>query len=424
MSANASDVREESIATSERGDEPALALLRALAEDDGQSLPRLAKRLGLAASELQRLCVALGEVVGEDARFGGLGLIEARPDARGRARLWLSPRGRRLVQGAALDWPANAHDTPAPAAAASIPASYMPAPSALAGAGATDAAGCDGVHPVRTLRIGGASRLHSPPAAGTDASGKADLPTEEWAHDWAIDETPVALLYNGRSFAVMMATAADLDDFALGFALCERIVESAAEFRLVDTVRRPEGIAVHAAIPQARFDALEARQRGLEGRSGCGLCGISELEAALRPAKPVGTGPQVRVRDLRHALERLTESQTMNARSGGAHAAAFVAGDYRLVREDVGRHNAVDKAVGALHRDPDAPAAESGCLIVTSRASSEIVHKAANAGICIVVAMSAPTALAVRHAQAAGITLVAFARAGRMNVYTAPQRLR
>lgn len=417
MSANAADVREESIAPSECGDDPALALLRALAEDDGQSLPRLAKRLRLAASELQRLCVALGE----DARFDGLGLIESRTDARGRARLWLSPRGRRLIQGEALDPSAHALDAIAPAL---TPPASTHTQSAPATVGNTENLACEGVRRVRTLRIGSDCLLEASPPAGTDASDEAGLQNEPWTQDWAIDETPVALLYNGHSFAVMMATAADLDDFALGFALCERIVESADEFRLVDTVRSSHGIALHAAIPQARFDALEARQRSLEGRSGCGLCGVSELEAALRPAKPVGAGPCARASDLRHALEGLSEAQAMNARSGGAHAAAFVAGEYRLVREDVGRHNAVDKLVGALQRAADAPTPASGCLIVTSRASYEIVHKAANAGICIVVAMSAPTALAIRHAEAAGITLVAFARAGRMNVYTAPQRLR
>jgi formate dehydrogenase accessory protein FdhD len=241
--------------------------------------------------------------------------------------------------------------------------------------------------------------------------------------EWVIEETPVALLYNGLSFAVMMTTPADLEDFALGFALCEGIVETSAEFALVDSVRSERGIALHAAIPQARFDALETRQRGLEGRSGCGLCGTSSLDAALRPARPVGVGPQLDVATVHAGLEALCARQPLNARSGGVHAAGFVASGTLLVREDVGRHNAVDKLVGAMLRAANAVDPAQGFLAITSRASYEIVHKAANARIGIVAAMSAPTDLAIRHAEAAGLTLIAFARDGRMNVYTGRELL-
>jgi formate dehydrogenase accessory protein FdhD len=241
--------------------------------------------------------------------------------------------------------------------------------------------------------------------------------------EWVIEETPVALLYNGLSFAVMMATPADLEDFALGFALCEGIVETPAEFALVDVVRSERGIALHAAIPQARFDALETRQRGLEGRSGCGLCGTASLDAALRPARPVGAGPRRDAAAIHAGLDALSAQQPLNARSGGVHAAGFVAGDALLVREDVGRHNAVDKLVGAMLRATPAIDPSNGFLAITSRASYEIVHKAANAGIRIVAAMSAPTDLAIRHAEAAGLTLIAFARDGRMNVYSGRERI-
>jgi formate dehydrogenase accessory protein FdhD len=241
--------------------------------------------------------------------------------------------------------------------------------------------------------------------------------------DHVIVEAPVALLYNGESFAVMMATPESLDDFALGFALSEGIVADASEFRLVDVVRRDEGAALHAAIPQARFDALAQRRRGLEGRSGCGLCGVESLQAALRPVPRVATGPTVDVNDIRVALAALARQQPLNALSGGVHAAGFAHAGGLLVREDVGRHNALDKLVGAMARHVPALAADAGFLVITSRASYEIVHKAATAGIGLVVAISAPTDLAIRTAEAAGVTLAAFARGDSINVYTHPQRI-
>ena len=240
--------------------------------------------------------------------------------------------------------------------------------------------------------------------------------------EWVIEETPVALLYNGLSFAVMMTTPADLEDFALGFAIFEGIVAAADEFSLVDVVHGEHGIALHAAIPQRRFDALEQRQRGLEGRSGCGLCGIATLEAALQPVRTVGAGLRIGTARIHEGLSRLSQHQPLNARSGGVHAAGFVHGDDILVREDVGRHNALDKLVGAMLRASPAIDPQSGFLAVTSRASYEIVHKAANAGIPMIVAMSAPTGLAIRQAEATGITLIAFARDARMNVYTGRER--
>jgi formate dehydrogenase accessory protein FdhD len=385
-------------------EEPALALLLALAKQDGQSLPRLGKHLHLAASELNRLCVALGD----DARFDGLGLVEMRVDARGRTCVWLSAQGRDFVNMTQIETQSHGN--------VSASEDRM-----------TIASKHEGLRDIETLRL-------FQEAQNTQQASQT-FEEQAWrtdkANDWVIEETPVALLYNGLSFAVMMATPTDLDDFALGFALCEGVVASADEFRLVDVVRHAQGIALHAAIPQARFDALESRQRTLEGRSGCGLCGVSSLEAALRPARRVGAGPRLNADEIQRGLARLAEVQPLNSRSGSAHAAAFFAGEHLCVREDVGRHNAVDKVVGALHRNgPDglanggvANAIDGGYLAVTSRASYEIVQKAANAGIAVVVAMSAPTDLAIRHAEAAGITLIAFARDRRMNVYTVPERI-
>lgn len=261
----------------------------------------------------------------------------------------------------------------------------------------------DGARTVETLRFDGETRLAR--------------------EDRVVAETPVALLYNGWSFAVMMATPTDLEDFALGFALCEGIIERPEEFRLVDRVDGANGIALHAAIPQARFDALERRGRSLEGRSGCGLCGVSSLDDALRASRRVGDGKRVSAAEIRAGFARLSRSQPLNAVCGGAHAAGFIVGDTILAREDVGRHNAVDKVVGAMHRASPLASPDTGFLAVTSRASYEIVQKAANAGIAVVAAISAPTSLAIERARESGITLIAFARDGRMNVYSGPERI-
>jgi len=239
--------------------------------------------------------------------------------------------------------------------------------------------------------------------------------------DSAVVEAPVALLYNGLSFAVMMATPCDLDDFALGFALSEGVVGSAGEFRLVDVVHGKAGIELHAAIPQARHDALLQRRRNLEGRSGCGLCGVEALQDAQRPVRHVETPDEVSMAQVQSALAALAQQQPLNARSGGVHAAGFMHAGGLLVREDVGRHNALDKLVGAMARAGLAPA--RGFLVMSSRASYEIVHKAAAAGIGIVVAISAPTDLAIRTAEEAGITLAAFARGDALNLYAHPHRL-
>lgn len=236
--------------------------------------------------------------------------------------------------------------------------------------------------------------------------------------DRVIVETPVALVYNGVSFAVMLATPRDLADFALGFALAEGIVADAAEFELVDALGSERGITLQALIPATRFEALQQRRRTLAGRSGCGLCGIESLEDAVRPAPRVHANPRLTRANVAAGMRVLAASQPLNAATGGAHAAAFVtSAGLALVREDVGRHNALDKLVGALARaTPKRP--DDGFLAITSRASWEIVSKAAHAGIAVIAAISAPTSLAVEAADAAGITLIAFARDASMNVYT------
>jgi formate dehydrogenase accessory protein FdhD len=242
--------------------------------------------------------------------------------------------------------------------------------------------------------------------------------------DRVIEEAPVALVYNGVPFAVMMATPCDLEDFALGFALSEGIVASPGEFELVEALKTDRGISLQGLIPGERFVALQRRKRSLSGRSGCGLCGIESLEEAVRPTPRVANGPDLDRATIAAGMRRLAQAQPLNAATGGAHAAAFISREHSpVVREDVGRHNALDKLIGALARTPGSPPVAAGFLAITSRASWEIVHKTAHAGMAVIAAISAPTSLAIEAADAAGITLIAFARDDSMNIYTHAARI-
>lgn len=229
-------------------------------------------------------------------------------------------------------------------------------------------------------------------------------------------ETAVALEFNGRSHAVMLATPADLEDFALGFALTEGIIRRADELQRLEQEWTPQGVVLHIRIPELRFALLETRERNLTGRTGCGLCGTSTLETAIRKVRRVEPhGAHASAAELREGMEKLAVMQPYNAASGAVHAAGLMTTDGGFtVREDVGRHNAVDKAVGAVARAGATPHS----LLVTSRASYEIVHKAAEAGCSLVAAISAPTALAVQLALEAGITLVGWVRPPRFTVYS------
>lgn len=238
-------------------------------------------------------------------------------------------------------------------------------------------------------------------------------------NDRVIEEMPIAMLYNGVSHAVMMATPVDLEDFALGFSLSEGIVEDSGQFTFIEAVKGDSGLSLEMTIPQSRFDFLSGRQRNIAGASGCGLCGVESLQAALRPAPRVGSGRKIAVHEITGGIQALGEHQPLNSESGGVHAAGFVHAGGILVREDVGRHNALDKLIGALARQK----AGDGFLVLSSRASYELVHKAATANIGIVVAISAPTSMAIQLADTCGITLVCFARGEQMNVYTHTERL-
>jgi FdhD protein len=237
------------------------------------------------------------------------------------------------------------------------------------------------------------------------------------------EETPVAFAYEGASYAVMMATPADLEDFAVGFTLNERVAASLAEIASVEPMASEHGIVLRIALAEAPAAAFWARRRYLTGPSGCGLCGIESLaEAARRPPR-VAAGIRVRGEEIAAAMAALPEFQPLNRMTGALHAAAFWTPQAGIVavREDVGRHNALDKLTGAAARSGFSGA--EGAVLLTSRVSVELVQKAASFGAGLVVAVSAPTALAVRVAEAAGITLVAVARRDGFETFTHPNRI-
>ncbi len=237
------------------------------------------------------------------------------------------------------------------------------------------------------------------------------------------EETPVALTYNHSTHAVMLATPADLEDFGIGFSLSEGVVERADEIDEIEIVAVPQGIEVRMSLGEARLDVLTRRQRRLAGPSGCGLCGLDSLMDAVRPAPRVVSDAQFDAGAIGAAMALLPAAQRLNQLTRAVHAAAFWTAERGLIalREDVGRHNALDKLVGALVR-LDAPVA-AGLLLLSSRVSVEMVQKAATLGAPVIVAVSAPTALAVRVAEDAGITLIGIARQDGFEVFTHPKRI-
>ncbi|GAC1418489.1 MAG: formate dehydrogenase accessory sulfurtransferase FdhD [Actinomycetota bacterium] len=237
------------------------------------------------------------------------------------------------------------------------------------------------------------------------------------------EETPVALVYNGRPHVVMMCTPADIEDFALGFTLTEEIVRQRDAIGAVRAVRYSQGIEVEISIPESASDALRQRGRALVGRTGCGLCGVTTIDDALRPGHIVASERQIAPAAVFCAGEQLPQWQRYNQGTGAVHAAGWATLDGAIVlaREDVGRHNALDKLVGAMVLNGIDPA--DGFAVVTSRASYELVQKCAVMGISLLAAISRPTGLAVRMAEAAGITLAALLRGHSVNVYSHSERL-
>ena len=233
-----------------------------------------------------------------------------------------------------------------------------------------------------------------------------------------IEETPVVLAYNGSAHVVMMTTPEYLEDFGVGFSLTEELIQSHSDIRSIEIVRYSQGIEVQMTVPAELAEQIGGRSRKMSGRTGCGICGSDTITDVLKALHPVRRDQAIPASSILRALEALSRHQPLNAASGAVHAAgwATAAGEIVLVREDVGRHNALDKLIGALVRGGTSP--DGGFLVVTSRASFEMVQKATVYGCPLLAAVSGPTGLAVRVAHQAGLTLVGFARDSRLTVYT------
>jgi FdhD protein len=237
------------------------------------------------------------------------------------------------------------------------------------------------------------------------------------------EETAVALSYNGSTHAVMMATPADLEDFGVGFTLTEGIVQCVRDIESIEVIQSELGIEVRMWLDGDRAAALAARRRAMSGPVGCGLCGIESLEQARRAPLRVSAGGKFPARDLLAAMRALSPLQLLNQQTRSVHAAAFWHPSTGIgpVREDVGRHNALDKLAGAIVAE--GLSASEGAVLLTSRVSIEMVQKAAMIGAPVVIAVSAPTTLAIQAAKEAGITLLAIAREDGYGVFTHPHRI-
>ncbi|MBP2308711.1 formate dehydrogenase accessory sulfurtransferase FdhD [Azospirillum melinis] len=238
-----------------------------------------------------------------------------------------------------------------------------------------------------------------------------------------VDEVPVGLVYADDLFAVMLATPTDLEDFATGFSLSEGIVGSADELAVTAIDELADGVRIRMQLPVERLAALLRRKRNLMGGSGCGRCGTDSFAETLRPLDPVRSAACIEPDAISRAMAALPAGQSLNRETGAVHAAGFARPDGELVavREDVGRHNALDKLIGALARDRID--STGGFVVVSSRCSFEMVHKTAAAGIPLIAAISAPTSLCIGFAEAVGVGVVAFVRQGRLTVYAVPSRV-
>ena len=238
------------------------------------------------------------------------------------------------------------------------------------------------------------------------------------------EEVPVAFVYGSRAHVVMMASPSDLEDLAVGFTLSELIVASAADVGRVAVARHSRGIELSIEVPPAAVERLADRTRTISGRTGCGLCGVEAIDDAVRPPRAVTSALAVESEALWRAAAALDARQPFNQATHAVHAAAWASDDGALVvvREDVGRHNALDKVLGALARS--GTDASRGFLVVTSRASFELVQKAAVFGVPLLAAVSRPTGLAVRLAETCGMSLVGLLRGRTANVYAHPERVR
>lgn len=267
------------------------------------------------------------------------------------------------------------------------------------------------------------------------------------AKDSVAEEVPIAMIYNGISHAVMLATPQDLEDFALGFSLSEGILQSKSELYDVEIVAQNNGIELKMEVAGEAFAKLKDRRRNLTGRTGCGLCGAESLQDALRLDSvdaravkkdalqasinaPCGASPQkmIQASSIQAAFHAMQIQQILQQATGATHACAWVNvnGEIELLREDVGRHNAMDKLIGALAKQKNEsknPPKDDGFVLTSSRASVEMVQKVALAGYDVLAAISAPTGLAIRVAQQFGVTLVGFLRDNQFVIYANPQRI-
>jgi len=237
-------------------------------------------------------------------------------------------------------------------------------------------------------------------------------------------ETPVAFVYDGGTEAVMMATPADLEDFALGFSLNDGVIASTDDVAALEVVTAGRGIELRMVLRQRDRERLVTRRRLRAGPAGCGLCGIESIAEAVRPLPRVERGVSLTVAEIIDAMRSMRAQQRLNARTHAVHAAAFyVQGEGVVaVREDVGRHNALDKLAGALVRAGRKPS--DGAILMTSRVSVELVQKAAMMGASVLAAVSAPTALALEEAEAVGLTVAGIVRDDGLEIFTHPERLR
>lgn len=276
-----------------------------------------------------------------------------------------------------------------------------------------------------TLRDKGCVKVNAPQNEYSIIKWKGNSLIE--ASDYLAEEVPIALVYNGVSHAVMLATPQDLEDFALGFSLTEGILQHRSELYDIEIVEQTNGIELQLTIATERFEKLKVRRRNMAGRTGCGLCGAENLAQVMRLPQAeacIIQQPLLHLNglNLQKAFANIQPQQVLQQTTGATHACAWVdeAGNVSFVCEDVGRHNAMDKLIGRLAKTPTEAA---GFVLTTSRASYEMVQKAASVGINMLAAISAPTGLAVRIAEEFGVTLVGFVRQDRYVIYAHAERL-
>ncbi|MBK1872420.1 formate dehydrogenase accessory sulfurtransferase FdhD [Marinobacter sp. 1-3A] len=259
----------------------------------------------------------------------------------------------------------------------------------------------------------------SPPVSEARVSVRGGIAGAR-SQDLVAEEVPVAMVYNGVSHAVMMASPCDLEDFALGFSLSEGILQRPDQLFSIEIKPGEDGIEVDMHIVGDCYARLREQRRNMAGRTGCGLCGTESLAHVVRVLEQVAPQPLPSDQAVQDALSNLKTHQPLQLQTGATHGAAWCDSKGRIIlaREDVGRHNALDKLIGARLREHGSEAFSEGFALISSRASFEMVQKSASVGIGSLVAVSAPTALAIREAQKSGMNLIGFARPGRHVAYT------